>query len=362
MFATALNTLCLQLLSDAMSFSHAELSELAKILTHNEAQDSGCLVDPGGERLASETTTSYGSGGASPRSCERCWASMFDHACLRVTEGSGEKLIDRFCSVCRTTGMRVAANRVRALLPEQYERFANSRTVGFWTEGTGPKGSGTPRFRVFNHTKECSGTWLVLFEKEPVGVPINWGPMPPDWLENPESPGYMRLWLSKSTLVPRQPRQKLKRKGAQEIGCATSCRSNCTSACHATVAGAQAPERACAMGSYTETHAVNAAPMPPSLRAVAMPIPSPMQPLGPQPHLTPLLDISELLAADGAQGSTAQESATEPEPKLEPEPEPEPAPAPRSELGPEPEDGPEPGPEPEPKVRSGAGAETGAEA
>ena len=156
-------------------------------------------------------TMSYGSGEASGVASpnrhggERCWASLFDHDCLRLSEGGGEKLIDKFCSVCRATGVRVAAKRVRALSPEQYERFANSRKEGFWTEGS----SGTPRFRVVNHTKECQGSWLVLFEKEPVGVPVNWAPMPPEWLESPE---HMRLWLSKSTMVPRQPRQKLKRK------------------------------------------------------------------------------------------------------------------------------------------------------
>ena len=140
--------------------------------------------------------SSRGSEGASPsRSGERCWASMLDQDCLRCSEGCGEKLIDKFCCVCRTTGVRVAAERVRALLPEQYVHFANSRKEGFWTEGSGA----TPRFRVVNHTKECTGAWLVLFEKEPVGVPVNWAPIPPDWLE---SEGYMRLWLSKSTMVP----------------------------------------------------------------------------------------------------------------------------------------------------------------
>ena len=84
----------------------------------------------------------------------KCCGSLFDHhQCQGTTGGSGEKLIDKFCSACRTTGLLVTAERVRALLPEHYERFANSRRGGFWTEG-GEDGS-TPRFRVVNQTKEC---------------------------------------------------------------------------------------------------------------------------------------------------------------------------------------------------------------
>ena len=131
---------------------------------------------------------------------------MFDRDCLRVSESSGEKLIDRFCSVCRTNGVSVAVKRVRALRPQQYERFINSRKHGFWTSSNGA----TPRFRVVNNTKECMGVWLVLFEDEPVGISINWAPMPPNWLEGTE---HFRLWLSKSTMVPYQPR-KLKRNSA----------------------------------------------------------------------------------------------------------------------------------------------------
>ena len=139
--------------------------------------------------------------------CEsKCWGSLFDHHC-QGAGCNGEKLIDKFCSVCRTTGLLVAAKRVRALLPEHYKRFANSRKEGFWTEGSGA----TPRFRVVNQTKECTGAWLVLFENEPVGVPVDWVPMPPDWHE---STAYIRLWLSKGTMVPRQPRPKLKRKSS----------------------------------------------------------------------------------------------------------------------------------------------------
>ena len=41
------------------------------------------------------------------------------------------------------------------------------------------------------------------------GVPIEWGPMPPEWYEGT---AHIRLWLSKGTMMPRQPRQKLKRK------------------------------------------------------------------------------------------------------------------------------------------------------
>ena len=83
----------------------------------------------------------------------KCWGSLFDHhQCQGTTGGNGEKLIDKFCSACRTTGLLVTAERVRALLPEHYERFANSRRGGFWTEcGDGS----TPRFRVVNQTKEC---------------------------------------------------------------------------------------------------------------------------------------------------------------------------------------------------------------
>ena len=41
------------------------------------------------------------------------------------------------------------------------------------------------------------------------GVPIEWGPMPPEWYKGT---AHIRLWLSKGTMMPRQPRQKLKRK------------------------------------------------------------------------------------------------------------------------------------------------------
>ncbi len=150
-------------------------------------------------------TMSYESGGMSPtRPGERCWANLLGHECHRDSQSTGEKLIDKFCSVCRATGVCTAAARVRALRPEQREHFANSRKEGFWTEG----GAGTPRFRVVNHTKECSGPWLVLFETDPSGLPVEWLELPPDWLETPT---HVRLWLSKSTMVPRQPRQKLKR-------------------------------------------------------------------------------------------------------------------------------------------------------
>ena len=154
---------------------------------------------------------------AEPPGEQECWGSLFDHECGGMG-GNGEKLIDKFCSVCRTTGLLVAAKRVRALLPEQYERFANSKKGGFWTDGGSGPGA-MPRFRVANHTKECTGAWLVLFEKEPVGVPIKWAPMPPDWYESTASAPartYIRLWLYKGTMMPRQPRQK--RKGCTQGG------------------------------------------------------------------------------------------------------------------------------------------------
>ena len=62
------------------------------------------------------------------------------------------------------------------------------------------KGASPTSDALVEALKECSGAWLVLFEKEPVGVPIDWAPIPPDWLE---TEGWMRLWLSKSTMVAR---------------------------------------------------------------------------------------------------------------------------------------------------------------
>ena len=75
--------------------------------------------------------------------------------------------------------------------------------------------------------------------------------------------------------MPRQPRQKLKRKSA------------------ATEPPAQP------------------APVPPPLRATALPMSSP---LGPQPHLTPLLDMSELLMGDSAHAAQAGSRPLHPNP------------------------------------------------
>ena len=326
----------------AGDLTQAELSELAKsvgtddifgpeevsegrqqMVTDIEASPPHELADiVAGSRTPE--TISYGSGGdpdrssggASPsRSGERCWASMFDHECLRCSEGSGEKLIDKFCSVCRTTGVRVAAERVRALLPEQYDRFANSRKEGFWTEGSGT----TPRFRVVNHTKECTGAWLVLFEKEPVGVPVNWAPMPPDWLESVD---YMRLWLSKSTMVPRQPRLGLGVVFTMHCGAAAA--KPDPSPCphpHPNQVPRQPRQKLKRKGAATDTQP---APVPPPLRAIALPMSSP---LGPQPHdMTPLLDMSELLMGDSAHGTQVRPGPRTLAPNPNPNPNPDPNP------------------------------------
>ena len=54
-------------------------------------------------------TMSYESGGTSPtRPGERCWANLLGHECHRDSQSTGEKLIDKFCSVCRATGVCTA--------------------------------------------------------------------------------------------------------------------------------------------------------------------------------------------------------------------------------------------------------------
>ena len=82
--------------------------------------------------------------------------------------------------------------------------------------------------------------------------------------------------------VPRQPRQKLKRKSAA-----------------------------------TE----QPAPVPPPLRATALPMSSP---LGPHPHLTPLLDMSELLMGESAHAAQVGPCPLRPDPDPGPDPDPDP--------------------------------------
>ena len=82
--------------------------------------------------------------------------------------------------------------------------------------------------------------------------------------------------------MPHQPRQKLKRKRA------------------------------------AAEHPPHAAPVPPPLRAIALPMSSPLG-WQSQPHLTPLLDMSELLMGDSAHGAQVRPGPhTNPNPDLNP--------------------------------------------
>ena len=105
----------------------------------------------------------------------------------------------KFCSHCKEE-LAVPAERVRALNERLEAFFVNRHASGLWTELPPHMGGG--KYRVINHSKGCVGTHMAIFE----GVPpaMNWPPLPQSWVSDD---GYVRLYLSKGTLIPAKLRR-----------------------------------------------------------------------------------------------------------------------------------------------------------
>lgn len=135
-------------------------------------------------------------------SCGDCWGAQLQRTSTdRCTPGhivGARHFKTKFCAECKAT-MIVSSARVRALSDELAEVFVNNRSGGLWTKASFAYREEV-RYRVVNNTNGCLLPVLIIFEQEA-----------PHWFESIEMPkhlqsddGYMRMCVSKGTLVPMQ--------------------------------------------------------------------------------------------------------------------------------------------------------------
>jgi hypothetical protein len=135
---------------------------------------------------------------------DRCWGFELNAGteCDGAFRGVGAHLVDKFCARCRMNGVLVLQDRIRTIPPECNGNFTNSHKEGFWTDSTNRD---VPRFRLINQTRHCTGLRLIIFDSDPPELPML-TPMSSDVCSaEPSRPGYIRLWLSKGTLLAGKP-------------------------------------------------------------------------------------------------------------------------------------------------------------
>ena len=88
---------------------------------------------------------------------------------------------NKFCPACREE-VRVPIERVRALTPELQPLFANNMRAGFW-KCAREVGMGV-EFRTINGTRTCTGPQLVCFRDESSIPPLEYAPLPEEWVCN----------------------------------------------------------------------------------------------------------------------------------------------------------------------------------
>lgn len=142
-------------------------------------------------------------GVALPRS--ECWGSEAcgtELPCDTNFKIAGHYLKDKFCRRCREDGNLVPISRIRAIGQALHATFSNSTSEGLWSSAAGP--STVPKYRLINHTQGCNGPRMLLFYAPPPDV-FAWAEVPIEWQE---SGTFIRLWVSKGTLVPMRPRTR----------------------------------------------------------------------------------------------------------------------------------------------------------
>ena len=125
-----------------------------------------------------------------------CWGGVITGKLGNCTVGfkpGTAHMKNKFCDQCRA-GFTIPAERVRALLPEDKDRFDNASASGVWKRSIGV----AARYRLINQTLHCRGPKLLIFEG-PAPTDHLWGELPPTWVW---PGGLVRLRTAYGTLVP----------------------------------------------------------------------------------------------------------------------------------------------------------------
>ena len=125
-----------------------------------------------------------------------CWGGVITGKLSNCTPGfkpGTAHMKNKFCDQCRA-GFTIPAERVRALLPEDKDRFDNASASGVWKRSIGV----AARYRLINQTLHCRGPKLLIFEG-PAPTDHLWGELPATWVW---PGGLVRLRTAYGTLVP----------------------------------------------------------------------------------------------------------------------------------------------------------------
>ena len=130
-----------------------------------------------------------------------CWGGLLSGSDASCTPGfvSGKgHFKNHFCGCCRSLGLQVPLERIRALSSSQHEQFENVGGRGLWSESllldTGFS------FRLVNQTQKCTGPRLIILQTPPASDALPWAQLPARWLTPGSST--IRLLVSKGTLTP----------------------------------------------------------------------------------------------------------------------------------------------------------------
>ena len=161
-----------------------DLGSLVDMLPDPDQVDISLVLDSSTDMDIADTTT--------------CWGALLSgsfESCQSGFVPSKGHFKNHFCSCCRTLGIRVPADRVRAIGKDQHTSFENVGGRGLWSKSEALD----VRYRLVNQTQRCAGPRLIILQsRAPKG--FLWGQLPSRWLSN--SGSTLRLLISKGTLTP----------------------------------------------------------------------------------------------------------------------------------------------------------------